>query len=130
MSLEKKFDLRKLNPQSGDLVLLVDNDPETGEYPLLLVFYRFLDHISDSREIGVTLLGEHTCHIDATEALYLAPQKYFFKHRFNFPHTEIIKKSKIKYRPDEGYSGSRIITAILKEMKGYTSYGELMSAQS
>jgi len=132
MPAEKKFDLRELYPLEGHLVLLVDNDPEGGESPLLLVFDRFLEKISDSREIGVTLLRhpESACHLDAKEAIYLAPQTPFCEHRFNFPGTENVGKSKIKYRPDEGYVGEQDIISALRKMKGYDSYADLLSAQA
>jgi hypothetical protein len=125
-----EFDFRKLNPKEGDLILLVDDDMETGNFPLLLSFRKFLSEEHDDSGLIINLLGNNKCSFEAIEAIYLLPQRYFFKDQFRLTRPEEVKEDVIKYCADRGYKGVADISDSLRHMEGHNAYADLLSVQS
>ncbi len=79
MTEELDFDLRKLNPEEGDLVLLINRDDKSHPN-LLAVFDKFIDGTEAARGTAIRLSGAaQTCNFDAKKAAYLLPCLSFGK---------------------------------------------------
>lgn len=133
--MPEEFDLRKLNPSRGDLVLLIDDDFETGNSPLLAVFDRFFDKretniFGDGPNVNISSPGAG-CSFSTDAAFYLLNPEHINGTSIQLPKFNrcIVSEGDIRYCADRGYVGDRQVVEALENEKGYEFYGAWLRSQ-
>lgn len=125
------YDLRQLNPNERDMVLLIDNggiqSSDSGR-PLIVSFMRFIENPSHARNIAVIVLGDEHYYFEAEKALYLSYHKHLFGLITLDAFDDVSERKKIYHKTDRFYVGSEQIIGALRNEKEFRSHAQTIEA--